>query len=217
MAQHEGHGGFRIDEVMNNLDTVDNSHTGANGGFWLSGTGNRPAVYPDVILLHVGSNDVIQQRQINTMGDRLDGLINRITTDRPSAHLIVSSILPMSDPALNAIIKAYDAEIQNKIVPKYEHMGRLVSFVDQYHNFVDSKGNVINARFADGVHPDRIGYNMIGDTWYNAIMGLNLPQPAALSMLQIPEPSVLCLGAIGMWMLLARRPRQVNRRRHLSH
>lgn len=66
-------------------------------------------------------------------------------------------------------MQAYNTLLKNVLVSKYKAMGRNITFVDQYHNFVDAKGNVIAARLPDTVHPDRTGYDLIGDTWYQAI------------------------------------------------
>ena len=49
---HEGHGSIRINQIEANLDA--NTHYQDGIGYWLAGTNDRPAVYPDVILLMAG-------------------------------------------------------------------------------------------------------------------------------------------------------------------
>jgi hypothetical protein len=50
-----------------------------------------------------------------------------------------------------------------------------VFFVDQHANFVDADGNTIHIG-RDGLHPDQIGYDLMGDTWAAALRQI-LPLP----------------------------------------
>jgi hypothetical protein len=173
---HEGHGAYRIDQIANNLDGNDGSNTGApggnnNGGFWF----HKPAP-PDIILLHIGTNDIFQNFQTSTMAMRLDQLIGQIVADSPSSLLFVSSIIPL--PAHNQLVQAYNAQIRDVIVPKYDSLGAQVFFVDQYANFVDASGKIIH--IGDGLHPDQTGYDLIGDTWAAALRKV-LPAPVLVT------------------------------------
>ena len=60
-VNNEGHNGYRIDQITNNLDASDGTG-GNNGGYWLAGGGGtgRAAPDPDDILLHIGTNDILQ-------------------------------------------------------------------------------------------------------------------------------------------------------------
>ena len=182
-VNNEGHNGYRIDQITNNLDASDGTG-GNNGGFWLAGGGGtgRAAVTPDFILLHIGTNDILQNFNTATMGTRLDGLINQLTTDRPNANVLVASIIPLVNSGQNTLVQSYDAQIQNVIVPKYQAMGRHVFFVDQYHNFVDSNGNVISSLLPDGIHPNQTGYDLMGDTWASAVQSVPEPSTAGAIM-----------------------------------
>ena len=46
-----------------------------NSGFWFN-----PSINPDIILLHIGTNDFGQGFNTPTAKDRLDSLITKITT-----------------------------------------------------------------------------------------------------------------------------------------
>jgi acyl-CoA thioesterase I len=182
---HEGHPGYRIDQIANNLDRSDGS-SGNNGGFWF----HKPAP-PDITLLLIGSNDIIQNFQTSTMAQRLDKLIGQIVADSPASILFVSTILPnkLFDANQNRLTQAYNTQIRDTIVPKYDSLGDNVIFVDQYANFMDANGNIIHIG-PDGVHPDQIGYDLMGDTWAAAL------QPA------IPEPASFLLAGLGGVLIL---------------
>jgi lysophospholipase L1-like esterase len=120
--------------------------------------------------LHIGTNDFIQGRTVQSAVTNLDKIIDKLTVLRPNARLLVSSIIPLADAIKNAKVKSYNQQIRDVLVPKHRGLGRKVTFVDQYKNFVDSTGKVIASSLSDGVHPSRAGYDKIGDTWAQAIL-----------------------------------------------
>jgi lysophospholipase L1-like esterase len=181
-VNHEGHSGYRIDQLANNLSGNDGTG-GNNGGFWFN-TG----VQPDVILLHIGTNDIWQRYNPGARGNlrektflanlknRLESLVNQMTTARPNAHLLVAGIIPMNVTSggkfLNDDVKAYNSYIQNTLVPKYQNLGRNVRFVNQYQKFVNPNGSIKTALLPDGAHPNQTGYDLMADTWFTAIQAL---------------------------------------------
>jgi hypothetical protein len=183
-THHEGHPGYRIDQIANNLDGNDPSGPFPNnGGFWF----HKPAP-PNVILLHIGTNDILQSFATSTMAQRLDKLIGQIAADSPTSLLLVSSLQAFKDANLNRLAQAYNEQIRGVIVPKYAGLGGNVIFVDQYPNFVDANGNIIHIG-PDGIHPDATGYDVMGHTWAAALQQA-IPAP-------VPEPATLVLLGIG--------------------
>ena len=180
---HEGHPGYGIDQIANNLDGNDGSG-GNNGGFWF----HKPAP-PNIILLLAGDADIfLGGASAATTAQRMDKLIGQIVADSPTSLLFVSSVTPakLFNANQNQVLQAYNTQIRDVIVPKYDSLGDNVIFVDQYSNFVDASGNIIHIG-SDGIHPDQVGYDLMGDTWAAAL------QQAA----PIPEPSTLLLLSIG--------------------
>src|SRR5262249_13855023 len=59
-TDNEGHSGWRIDQIAASVDG------------WLS------TYQPDVVLLHIGTNDMNQNYQVDTAPQRLGALIDRI-------------------------------------------------------------------------------------------------------------------------------------------
>jgi lysophospholipase L1-like esterase len=162
-THHEGHGGYSISQIVNNLDGNDGS-AGNNEGLWF----HKPAP-PDLILLHVGTVDIFLGSSAATTAQALDELIGQIVADAPTSHLFVASIPPFEiGDYYNQIVQAYDAQIRDVIVPKYQALGVNVIFVDQYSNFVDATGSVLHIG-PDGVHPDAVGYDLMGATWAAAL------------------------------------------------
>jgi lysophospholipase L1-like esterase len=169
---HEGHGGFRTDQILGNLTgvAIGTPVSSNSGGHWLDGNATHPAVDPNIILLHIGTNDLLQHRTVASTADNLSKIIDTLTTLRPNARLFVSNILPIADPTINASVLAYNKLIRDQIVPNFKALGRNVVFVDQYRNFVDATGTVMSAELPDTVHPTRAGYAKVGETWAQAIL-----------------------------------------------
>lgn len=192
-ANHEGHGGYRIDQIANNLDGADSS-TGNNGGYWFPGTGARGAVDPDFILLLIGTNDFGQNYNISTAIDRFDALITQITTDRPNAKLLVSNLLKRTDNlTAEANIEALFNPYVPGIIDAHRANGEQVYFVD-LNSIVDPATDLV-----DKLHPNQQGYDKMGDAWYSAIMTL------------VPEPTGMLPLALGI-IVLMRRVRHVSPR-----
>jgi hypothetical protein len=177
-THHEGHHGYTISQIANNLDGNDPSEPPSgpspnNGGFWFHKAGP-----PDVVLLHTGTADIVYNFQTSTRAQRLDQLIGQIVADSPTSLLFVTSIIPLNNANQNQLVQAYNTQIKDVIVPKYESMGANVFFVDQYSNFVDANGKIIH--LPDGIHPDQTGYVLMGDTWAAALQQV-LPHPIAVT------------------------------------
>ena len=99
-----------------------------------------------IIVANHGSGDIFQNFQTSTLTQRLDKLIGQIVTDSPTSLLFVSSSNPLKvfNATQNQLLQAYNMQIRDVIVPKYDSLGDNVIFVDQYRNFVDANGNIIH-------------------------------------------------------------------------
>jgi len=172
------YGSFQI----HNHDASD-GNGGNNGGYWFN-----PGAEPDVILLHIGTNDIWQRYNPGARGKsrektflanlkhRLDSLVNQTTLARPDAQLLVAGLIPMNVSSggrlLNDDVKAYNTYVQYTLVPKYQNLGRRVGFVDPYARFVNPNGTIKTALLPDGVHPHQAGYDLMADSWFSAILAL---------------------------------------------
>ena len=136
---HEGHSGWRIDQI----------HAAVAG--WLR------AYRPNVVLLLIGTNDVLQERDVANAPARLGALLDRIHASRPSVKLVVSTIPPLADPDDNAQAATYNAAIR-PLVRSRAAKGRPIFFVD-------GGRRLALAQLDDGVHPNASGYSSLADSW----------------------------------------------------
>ena len=137
---NEGHPGWTISQIKEGIDS--------NG--WLE------TYQPDMILLHIGTNDLRQGNAPSAPGN-LAALLDDILARLPHTRLIVAQIIPFrrgSDPTQ----RSYNDAIARIVASK----GPRVSMVDM-QNILSSSD------YADEVHPNASGYDKMARVWEAAI------------------------------------------------
>ncbi|MBD0739392.1 hypothetical protein BGM09_07990 [Streptomyces sp. CBMA29] len=141
---HEGHPGWRIDEI--------DAHAAA----WMRATS------PRTILLHIGTNDMIQNHDPAGAPARLSTLLTHITDAAPAADVLVSDLIPLADPTIESRARQYNAAVPG-VVSALAAQGRHVHFVSMH-------SALTTADLADGVHPTAGGYSKMAARWYSALI-----------------------------------------------
>ncbi len=139
---HEGHWGWKIGGLSANIDR------------WL------PAAQPNVVLLHIGTNDMHDNYQVDTAPRRLGELIDKITSIAPDMTVLVSSLVPSTDSATQKRIEQFNTVVP-KLVAERQGKGRHVGYVDMKE---------VTARdLDDDLHPKDSGYVKMADAFYNGV------------------------------------------------
>jgi lysophospholipase L1-like esterase len=151
---HEGHGGYTIDQIAGLATTSLRT--------------NRP----HIVLLKIGTNDINGNIDVANAPRRLESLIDQITTEAPSALLVVSSIIPTRTSGTNQRVQAYNAAIP-ALINARATAGKHIVFVDSHAAFLQNP-NYQTALMSDNLHPNDTGYALIGQIFFGAI-GSALP------------------------------------------
>lgn len=152
---NEGHPGYRIDQVAAGTDQ------------WVA------AAKPDVVLLNAGTNDMIQNYDVAGAPDRLGALVDRILADAPAATVVVSTLVPNADAAVDARVRAFNARVP-QVVQARAAAGKRVRLADFAANLTLADIG------ADGIHPTDDGYSKLASVWYSAlqpVLGAGRPWP----------------------------------------
>lgn len=174
--QHNGNNGIRTDQVLTNLQT------------WMT-------TNPDVVLMKLGTNDMLQKVPVHVAAENIRTLIHRITDNAPNRRLYVATIIPIVETRDGRtaaewapIVDAYNAEVR-KLVAEHAAQGRKVRLADVRngitYTFPNSSENFFQP--TDGTHPATAGYKQLGTYWFNTITaGGSVYDPPATGYPNVP-------------------------------
>ncbi len=143
---HEGHPGWRIDQLDARIVT------------WLRDT------TPRTVLLHIGTNDILQNYNVAGAPGRLSTLIDHITATVPTADVLVATIIPLANAGQEAAVRTFNAAIPGIVRSKVD-AGKRVHLVDMH-------AALTPADLIDGIHPTATGYDKMAATWFTALRSI---------------------------------------------
>jgi lysophospholipase L1-like esterase len=170
---HEGYGSFRVDETLNGGS--EEGHTAPSIASTLT------TYHPNVVLLMIGTNDILQGRDPATSAGTLDSLVGAIFANDAGVHLLLASITPLSDANADARAVAYNSAIP-AIITKYKGMSDNITFVDM-HAALNTTTDL-----SDGIHPTAAGFQKMADAWYAAA---TVPEPTSMSLLAVASVGLM--------------------------
>ncbi|BAY86177.1 G-D-S-L family lipolytic protein [Calothrix parasitica NIES-267] len=147
---HEGHWGWRIDEIINGRGREGNLSD------WLTG------YTPDVALIHLGSNDAIQNNSAISSVEELNQVIDILRQDNSNITIFLSQLIPTRDSGINSRIDDLNDRIPGIIADKNQANSPII-LVDQ------SAGFNANTDTYDGVHPNDAGEAKMAQKWFDAL------------------------------------------------
>ncbi|MFC3890616.1 ricin-type beta-trefoil lectin domain protein, partial [Lentzea rhizosphaerae] len=170
---HEGHPGWRIDQIDANIVT------------WLRNTNPRS------VLLHIGTNDVLQNFDVANAPARLSTLVDRITSTAPNADVFVATIIPLSDAGQESRARTFNATIPGMVQSKV-NAGKRVHLVDMH-------SALTTADLIDGVHPTAGGYDKMAAVWNTALRSVpgSIGDPTGTARQIVGVPSGRCADVPG--------------------
>ncbi|MBM3435165.1 MAG: cellulose-binding protein, partial [Bacteroidetes bacterium] len=137
---HEGHWGWRCDQVLNGTGSSANCRGSGSLSNWLQN------YTPDMALIHLGSNDMFQGQSVETTIQELKDVVTTLRADNPDIVIILAQLIPTTLPsnvwitALNLQIPTIAVDMEDPLSPIY--------IVDQNTGF-DATTDTY-----DGVHPN---------------------------------------------------------------
>jgi lysophospholipase L1-like esterase len=152
---HEGHYGWRADEILNGRISEPAAGKLAS---WL------PVSQPDVILLHIGTNDITQGNQdANEVNSILNVIDAYEVTSGKNIPVVLARII---DRVPNSsLTTAYNNDL-NTMATRRIANGDNITIVNMQ--------NALNysTDMADSLHPNDNGYIKMANVWYNALTGI---------------------------------------------
>ena len=138
--------------------------------------GRIATIKPEIILMMLGTNDVLGNVNAETAPARLSELIDEIMSfSGVGTPTIFVSTIPPSErgPGEKARALAFNTALPD-VIAAQRIAGRDIYLVDA---FTPLNAAYANTMQADGIHPNATGNGVIGRVWYDAIMHRFAPGP----------------------------------------
>lgn len=155
---HAGYSGYSIADIPNQRSGIYNFID------WLM------EEYPaDVVMLQIGTNDILSSYELDTAGERLELLVDSILTYIPEGGVLYVSTIPYMDADVTTYTDAYTAEEMDAAVDAYNADVREVVSKKAAEGKpivqADINSVLTKADLSDGVHPSEDGYRKMAEYW----------------------------------------------------
>jgi uncharacterized repeat protein (TIGR02543 family) len=154
---NEGHMGFQANNIRDNVYG------------WLV---SNPA---DIILLHIGTNDIDTGQDVNGIINEVRSTLDNIDQWEADHSKLISVflariILRSDNPSWSAITQQYNNALVSMAAQRTANGDHIV-VVDMEHalNYPD---DLIQGGSYPGIHPNPTGYQKMANVWYNAVANL---------------------------------------------
>ncbi len=158
---HEGHWGWRADQFLEQAEA------------WAR------AARPDIVLVHLGTNDAYQGQDAESTLDELGRLVAALRSANPELTVVLSQLIPVDEQAMKARGKAGVNERINAINRGIPALAKSLATAKSPVIAVDARrGFDPSLDTHDGVHPNHQGESKIAQVWFEALEAL-LKEPYA--------------------------------------
>ncbi|MGY2131300.1 GDSL-type esterase/lipase family protein [Hymenobacter sp. HD11105] len=167
--QHHGHGGWNTTMLLPEVRQWSIDHQ------------------PDIILLHAGTNDLVDRKSIESTRDNLGKIIDEVRKANPAMKVLLAQLIPsnisreVNDDitALNALLPALANQKSTTESP--------VVVVDQNTGFSLEEG----VDLYDALHPNARGEEKMAERWYEALrLKSILGKPLPVSLVEFSAQAV---------------------------
>ena len=165
-SDHEGHGGWRINTIQRNITD------------WIA------EYQPNVILLHIGTNDISTGQWPLGLALELSGLLETLYTASPEVTVYVASIILRTDDPERIWVTERYAALTPLVVQAWADQGYDARFVDM-HAAIGPED------LADALHPNQQGYDKMALVWAQAYDGTIAELPLSMTIPRAGQPATL--------------------------
>ncbi|MGW2275340.1 GDSL-type esterase/lipase family protein [Streptomyces yangpuensis] len=154
-SAHEGHAGYTIERIR----------AGANR--WLA------AAQPDVVLLHIGINDLNQGTDPGQAADQASTLVDQIFAARPGVTVVMEGLIPTTPgwnyQDLSQPVARYNQRMK-QLEQAEQQAGKRFRFVDAPALTPADRADATHpAQMSDGLHPNDAGYARLAQAFFTPL------------------------------------------------
>ncbi|MEM7034873.1 MAG: LamG-like jellyroll fold domain-containing protein [Chloroflexota bacterium] len=173
---HEGHSGLRADEIASNI-----FDTGSGGADWLT---NNPA---DIVLLHIGTNDILQSQDVDQTAAEIEDILNKIDAFDENITVILARIINfrVQNASVSQLNDKIDVLVANRLIQGDKLI--LVNMEDDAGFIYDQQPN---GDLFDDVHPFATGYTKMAAQWEKALVTFMPKCPSQPEIISTPSTTI---------------------------
>lgn len=149
---HEGHWGWRADEILNGVPDQRDERLSE----WLK------TYTPDIVLIHLGTNDVFYSQSTSSTADELRHIIKMLRDDNRAVVILLAKLIPVFNMGANLRIDELNSRI-DAIADETSNPASPVVVVDQ------NSGFDAHADTYDQLHPNKRGEEKMAARWFDAL------------------------------------------------
>jgi hypothetical protein len=133
-----------------------------NGAWGRIASGRIETYTPDIILLLIGTNDILGGGSPSTALGTYSSLLDSIITHGPNVKTIVGSLPPMNSSVVGSTVSSNVNVFNSGLVTLVASKGS--NFI-----FADLNTGLLTSDLADGIHPTDAGNDKLAALWYPAL------------------------------------------------
>ncbi len=162
--QHAGYSGYTIADTPKRSGLTDFAE-------WIMGE-----YTPDVVMLQIGTNDILDYYELDTIADRLETLVDLVLAGLPEDGMLFLATITTMDATNGLYIDQsyYTVELMDATVDSYNDDIRALVAEKQSAGeniaLCDWDGIITKSDLYDGVHPTESGYGKMGEHWYKILV-----------------------------------------------
>ena len=157
--ESEGHGGEQSIYFRNNTSSAST---------WLNPSD------PDIVLLHIGTNDFALDNNPPPIVDHVVDTVNNIFSWKSNAHVFVARIIAQHPDNFRNITPAHVDAFNDAVVAAVNGIDN-VTIASQFSDFDYTTPGLANPDFGDtNKHPSQSAYNRMASNWYNKLRNSGL-------------------------------------------
>lgn len=147
-TKNEGHGGWTTEDILSGKDSEGSIYDWA------------PLYKPDIVLIHLGTNDIGGNIPDSVIIGNLGKIIGVLRNSNPNVIVFLAKIIPMSR--------------QYGFFERGVRLNSLIGLVEGVH-VVDQFEGMDSTDFKDAVHPNASGYSKMALKWNSGLLALKEP------------------------------------------
>lgn len=124
-----------------------------------------PNYLPNVYTINAGTNDCLQDWDVDSAGVRTNDLLNYLWSQTPDAVVVLSTLVNNLVDGVEPRVEVVNEQIRGLIWDLANNQGKKVILAEMHGD----DGPTVDDINDDGIHPNDVGFQKMSDIWFRTI------------------------------------------------